>query len=160
MDIHYYVPIEIMRSTKGFLVNEGKKDNEAYVLWKGKQQSNTTYSITGMVIPEQRAICSPFGYSFDLSQESIAEVLKTLRQTNEIGLIQVHSHPGYSALHSERDDKLSLLGRKGSLSIVLPFFGNIIFEDFSETKVHILTDIQQWQILSTDQVNQTLTVVR
>mgnify|MGYP001436858100 CR=1 FL=1 len=158
--LNYKVPIGVMRDTKEFLIEQGRKDHEAFVLWKGKQETDSTYIVTGVIIPEQRAIRSAFGYAFDLSEKSINNVLNELHRTNEIGLIQVHSHPGSSAIHSSRDNELSLLGRKGSLSIVLPFFGNIEFENFSKTKVHILTDLHLWQILSPNQVNQMLTIMR
>ncbi|MDR3627764.1 MAG: hypothetical protein P4L45_13060 [Ignavibacteriaceae bacterium] len=160
MNIKYSVSREIMRDTKEFLLSQGKKDKEAFVLWKGKRVSENQFDVTGMIIPNQTAVRTQFGYSFDISEQSIIEVLKELRLSNEIGLIQVHSHPGHSTMHSDRDDKLSLLGRKGSLSIVLPYFGNAAFEDFSSAKVHILTGINKWEALTLQQVNDVLSVKR
>lgn len=160
MDIRYFIPLEIMQKTKSFLVKQGEQDKEAYVLWKGKQRSNTDYTVTDIIIPEQIAIRSPLGYSFEIPQESVIKVMKALRQSNEIGLIQVHSHPGQSAKHSDRDDKLSLIGRKGALSIVLPFFGKVMFDDFSQSKVHMLTGIFKWDLLPSDKVNRILIIER
>lgn len=152
----YLVPKEIMNKTKEFLIAQGKLDREAYVLWKGVQKPKMVYSVTGLIIPEQTAIKTPLGYAFDISPQSIAGVTAILRQSNEIGLIQVHSHPGISTRHSKRDDLLGLLGRKGALSIVLPHFGNIRFLDFTETTVHVLTGINKWDPVPKDQVAKIL----
>ncbi len=160
MESRYYIPLVIMQRTKKFLVQQGKADKEAYVLWKGQRRSNSDYTVTGIIIPDQIAIRSSFGYSFEIPQKSVGEVIAALRQTNEIGLIQVHSHPGHSARHSDRDDKLSLLGRKGALSIVVPNFGNVVFDDFSNTMVHILTGIHKWDVLRLEHIKKTLIVER
>lgn len=154
----YLIPKTIMHKTKEFLIAQGKLDREAYVVWKGVQKSNMVYSITGIIIPEQKAIKTPLGYAFDIPSHSISNVTAILRQQNEIALIQVHSHPGASTKHSPRDDKLSLLGRKGALSIVLPHFGNISFSDFSQTTVHMLTGVNKWDIIPNGQVSKFLAI--
>lgn len=160
MNIVYYVPLEIMIRTKEFLMKQGDLDHEAYVLWTGRKLKDNNYIVTDIVIPGQKANKSAFGYFFDISGKSIAKIVADLQSKNTIGLIQVHSHPGESALHSERDDYLSLLGRKGALSVVLPFFGNVDFDDFSYSKVHMLTGLHHWELLSDEQVKKILIVKR
>ena len=160
MNIVYYVPIEIMMRTKEFLMKQGELDHEAYVLWTGRKLEDSNYIVTDIVIPGQKANKSTFGYYFDISEQSIAKTVSDLQSKNTIGLIQVHSHPGESALHSKRDDYLSLLGRKGALSIVLPYFGNVNFDDFSYSKVHMLTGLHHWELLSDEQVKKIMMVLR
>lgn len=155
----YKIPLAVMKDTKSFLLSKGKEDKEAFVLWKGVKQGEGQYYVTGYIIPDQIALKTEFGYSFDIPQASIIKLNQELFNKKEIGLIQVHSHPGINTRHSIRDDKLSILNRLGALSIVLPNFGNVMFNDFSRVTVHVHTSIHNWEIMPLVQVDQVLKVV-
>ncbi|HOJ12461.1 MAG TPA: hypothetical protein PK733_18005 [Clostridiales bacterium] len=156
----YFIPFNLLKETKDFLVQMGKKDKEAYVLWSGVKLSTFEFQVRGMIIPEQLAVKTAFGYAFDITASSIGKINEALFDKGEMGLIQVHSHPGESAFHSPRDDKLSVINRLGALSIVLPYFGNIDFSDFSKVKVHIHTGVHQWEVLPLNKVKEIIHIVR
>lgn len=160
MNVIYNIPINIMAKTKEFLVSKGKQDSEGYILWKGIKKNDTEYQVTGFVIPEQVAIKNVYGYAFDISARAIEKVTVELFKNREIGLIQVHSHPSLSTIHSQRDNTLSLLSRKGAISVVVPHFGNVEFNDFSRTTVYMQTGIYKWDIVPKNQVSNILRIVR
>lgn len=156
----YFVPFKLLEKTKDFLVQMGKKDKEAYVLWSGVKLNTDEFKVRGIIIPEQIAVRSAFGYAFDIPASSIGKINSTLFSKGEMGLIQVHSHPGESAIHSPRDDKLSIINRLGALSVVLPHFGNIDFSDFTKVKVHIHTGVHKWEVLPLNLVKEMIRIER
>lgn len=156
----YYIPFNFLKETRDFLVQMGKEDKEAYVLWSGVKLRMYEFQVKRMIIPEQTAVRTAFGYAFDITASSIGKINATLFEKGEMGLIQVHSHPGESALHSPRDDKLSVINRLGALSVVLPHFGNIDFSDFSNVKVHIHTGVHRWEVLPLNKVNEIIHIMR
>jgi hypothetical protein len=149
-----------MKETKLYLINKGKENKEAFVLWTGIQNPDNSYSVNNLLIPYQIADKNNFGYSFDIPGKSISEIIQVLYNSGEIGLIQVHSHPGASARHSLRDDTLSILNRSGALSIVLPYFGNIEFNDFSNCLVHVNVGINKWDVLPYSKVKEIVKILR
>lgn len=156
----YNIPLKIMQDTKKTLMEFGRQDKEGFLLWKGLKLSESEFQITGFIVPKQIARKTTFGYSFEIPTQAIRDMQLQLEKTGETGLIQVHSHPGKSALHSDMDDKLCILSKKNALSIVLPYFANIDFDDFSNSKVHIQSALYIWEVLSNDQVNKILRVIR
>lgn len=156
----YYVPYTIMEETKKFLIEKGKVYEEAFVLWKGTRISDDEFKVTGYIIPKQTASNNLCGYSFDIDSEEIERMNSQLYKNSEMGLIQVHSHPGCSTIHSNRDDDLCILGKKGALSVVLPDFGNTNFTDFSNATVHIQTGVHKWDIIPKSKVKDYIRIVR
>lgn len=155
----YYIPRELIKETKEILMDFGRKDQEGFLLWKGIKISNNEFNVTGLTVPYQIARKTIWGYSFEVPPDSIREMQLKLANNKEIGLIQVHSHPGSSAIHSDADDTLCILSKKNALSVVLPYFGNIEFNDFSNCKVHIHTALYRWEVLSNNEVNKILRII-
>ncbi len=114
------VPLEIAEKTQSHLRAAGRGGNEGLALWSGVQEGST-FAVTTLVTPPQRAIRSPEGICVVVDGDALHKVnVETFRRGERL-LAQVHSHPG-RAYHSPMDDRYAVVTSPGALSLVIPDF--------------------------------------
>lgn len=136
-----------MQETIAFLRTQGASKKEGIVLWRGTVESHMVGRVTAAIVPEQTALSSAFTGHVTVPLEARSRITRQLDQLGEVLLAQVHSHPA-DAFHSDVDDQHSIVLHKGALSIVVPNFGAVAFEDLSETETYRLIRWPTWQRLS------------
>lgn len=89
---------------------------ECVVLWLGKRDCDVI-KVHTVYLPKQLA---DYDY-FHIPEESMAKLLKFLRQNRLMVAAQVHTHPDI-AFHSAADDRWAIIRHIGGLSLVVPHF--------------------------------------
>lgn len=121
--------------------------HEGLVFWGGMELDGTTLLTTAIVPESDHSSSAVF-----VSEAAVGAAARCLRQYGLGLLCQVHSHPGWSAQHSDGDDKLIILPFEGMLSIVVPYFGRG-FKSLLNAHVHQYQD-GRWVLCSPQSVQR------
>jgi hypothetical protein len=91
------------------------------VLWTGRFDG-ADFLIRALYAPRQTSYRLAEGLCYQVQGEELHRLNVWLYEAQEVLAIQVHSHPK-SAYHSETDDSYAVTTALGSISIVVPDFG-------------------------------------
>lgn len=150
-----FVPRYITEQTQKTFQEYWKRKQEAVAYWFGKENDHDKIDIVlSLVIP--KALHS--GGNFEVPAEQSAKVGKTLSSQELICLVQIHTHPGDSGIHSWYDDENTISKRNGFLSLVMPQFGNIGVYDLSNITVHECWN-NKWQILDDNAKSKRIVII-
>ncbi len=142
------LPFTILEETLKEFKEYGKEDLEAFAIWVGIEENNT-FIIKKVWIPTQYNTI----LSYYVSDIDVHTINVDLNKKNYSAIAQLHTHPG-DAFHSCVDNSYSILTLPGSLSIVVPDFGNIpIRGGLNDMVVYRLLD-NEWKLQSKSKVNK------
>lgn len=144
---HVRVPHAVMQETIMFLRAQGKLRKEGIVLWRGVVDSHTHATVRAVIAPPQTALSSEYTGHVSVPLEARAKITRELNALGEVLLVQVHSHPA-EAFHSQTDDEHPVILHKGAISVVVPYFGDVSFDDFANVEVFRLLEWPNWRQLS------------
>ncbi len=108
----------------------GRRDggHEGLCFWAGRERADLT-SLEAAIIPT-----TEHGrYGVFVSEIAFAEAARQARAMGLGILAQVHSHPSCDTRHSDGDDNLVIMPFENMLSLVAPYYGQILraITDFS-----------------------------
>lgn len=139
------VPAVVIEEGQRFLRVAGAAGKEGMVLWVGKRDG-TTFSVSDLVIPQQRGIRTPDGVCVVVEAPELHRLNLGLYKSGLQLIAQVHSHPGH-AYHSTTDDEYAIARTIGSLSLVVPDFAIRPFS-LVESAVYRLSEMGLWEDIS------------
>ncbi|PLR75276.1 hypothetical protein CU633_21955 [Bacillus sp. V3-13] len=151
----FIIPLSVMNTTKRALRVAGRNGVEGLVFWSGVIGEGDVAFIKRAIVPS-RLMASRVHAT--ITEKDLNEIYCTLRSHNEFLLAQVHSHPG-AAFHSDTDDENAISFKKGFISIVVPFFGQVPFADLSQCKVYEYDGGQIWKALSRNEQTSRFKIV-
>ena len=133
---------QILLQTLQHLRDGGATGIETVVLWLGNVKENGELKILEVFRPDQTAAAD----RFNISANSMRNLMKYLRQTRTKILAQVHSHPN-EAFHSRADDEWAIIRHTGAVSLVIPDFAKNTTENNFQDKVaaYQLSSSNIWQ---------------
>jgi hypothetical protein len=148
-------PLKIVESTLDSLRAAGVGGTERGVYWlagRGDPQK-----VVEVYVPLQEAT----RVLFWISPHAMKTFMSHLRQYRLMAVAQVHSHPGV-AFHSTTDDRCSLLGHAGALSVVVPFFAKKVTPTtfVAKCSYFCLSDSGSWVAASRSTVRENLQIER
>jgi proteasome lid subunit RPN8/RPN11 len=144
-----HCPSSIVEATLGILKGAGKSKRERGVFWLANRHRPE------VVVEAYEPIQETSRVLFWLPPESVRAMMQYLKEHQLIAVGQVHSHPG-EAFHSETDDKCSLIGKVGAISVVVPNFAKgITLRNFvSKAAFFYLVPSGDWALATPAQVKQ------
>lgn len=110
----------LLRETDEALRCAGRKGDELFVLWSGRQ-SGQTFDVCSAHVPRQTAHRSRHGVCVTVDGPELHKLNVWLFKARETLGIQIHTHPR-EAYHSETDDEFPIVTLLGGASIVVPDF--------------------------------------
>jgi hypothetical protein len=116
------VPREFVVNTYNFFQDNGNKGYECVVLFAGEEYGNL-FRVTHVIFPEQKLYKTLHGLGYSVDGVELDRINIWLYENKKTLIAQIHSHP-IEAYHSEVDDDFPIVTTVGSLSIVVPDFGN------------------------------------
>jgi hypothetical protein len=140
----WIIPKHILDETITSVKQKGNKGYELFVFWAGKKIGQSSFEVTQLIIPKQTAYKSPQGAWVDIPGEELDRINMYLYKHKLSMPLQVHSHPG-KAYHSQRDNEKSVLIFPGSISIVIPSFGEKQFHSFTDWAIYQKSKTCGWQ---------------
>lgn len=154
--MRFRVASELLDATAEALAEIGEEAVEGVVVWVGRQPVGDVVEVARAVVPGQVAFRSEDGLAVMIPDSAVSELILSLDDSEFIP-IRVHSHPG-EAYHSGTDDLNRLLGHKGAISIVVPYFARRGM-DLSTCSVNELDDDFRWRELSVEEVRRRFDIV-
>lgn len=145
------VPQLVIQDGHQFLRAAGATGREGLVLWIG-QKNGETFSVTELVIPEQRGIRTNDGVCVIIEGNALARLNADLYRRQLQLIAQVHSHPR-AAYHSSTDDEYAIATKVGCLSLVVPNFATLSFS-LAECAAYRLSADGEWVELSIGETSQ------
>jgi hypothetical protein len=115
------VPRRIVDETNALLRTAGHDRLEAFVVWGGTVR-HERFLVGSLHVPEQRSVRTREGLHVSISGDALHALGVALSTRGEIPGVQLHSHPE-AAYHSEVDDELAVVTKRGAISMVVPRFG-------------------------------------
>jgi proteasome lid subunit RPN8/RPN11 len=130
---------ELIDQTLDELQRGGEKGHERVVLWLGIP--GDLVKVTEVFVPQQTTASD----YFHISREGMAQLMRHLREGDQMIVAQVHSHPE-EAFHSKADDYWAIVRHVGALSSVLPHFALETSPDsfVADVVLFELTEHNQW----------------
>ena len=119
LSVKVVLPNRILEKTIDVLREYGRKMLECHALWVGGA-SQDAFEVSDVWVPDQH--CTAITYEVD--ELEVFRINKALHDAGLICMCQVHTHPG-TAFHSSVDDAGSELALPGSLSVVVPYYGQV-----------------------------------
>lgn len=152
----YWLPRWILYRTWELLRQDGIKGVESTVLWGGRRVGNeaTVLSVLypcGADVIRRRSLLR-------VGSDTTAEMGRWLRSHSQLGLIQVHTHPGEWTGHSETDNDFPIASSEGFVSVVWPRFAASPVRDAADLGVHRLI-AGAWHQLPGDDATRLIRVV-
>ena len=117
----FRIEASAIHETEKAIRSAGRRGYESFVLWSGTRDDDT-FTVAEVHVPKQMSYKLDAGLCVHVDGSELHRLNVWLYETQQVIGVQVHSHPR-SAYHSETDDTFPIATLKGSLSIVLPFFG-------------------------------------
>lgn len=142
----FIIPRDVLGTTIAFLRDAGRKGNEAFVLWFGREEASADFRFTRAVLPAQEPQATPHGLLVTVPGDELFRINKAAYQQGETIGAQVHSHPT-EAYHSETDDRYPLVTLVGALSLVIPNFAVRAPGDMDEWAWYRLSEDAQWDLM-------------
>lgn len=152
----FFVPIGVMKTTKEALLLAGKHGVEGLVFWSGVIKDGDVAYITRAILPSE---LNASRIHATITQRALLEIHADLKKNNEFLFTQIHSHPG-EAFHSETDDENPISFKKGFMSLVVPYFGNVPFDDVSHCEVYEYKNSGIWETLSHNERMNRFTIIK
>jgi hypothetical protein len=149
-----HVPEKILHVTQEHLRTHERVGNEGMVLWTGIK-SNRDAFVKTCIHPVQQCTA----VSFDIPLDENQRINTLLKQSNEVIIAQVHSHPG-SAFHSSRDDGMPITFTIGLFSLVVPNFCKKDLKDLSELSIWEHIGKGNWQEIKHKEVAERFRIIR
>jgi hypothetical protein len=146
------VALEALEMARTFFEQQGSFGFEGTAMLAG----TATAGITRCVIPDQRPYRIGRGVGVEVTDKGKLELAATLT-LDERWLARIHSHPD-EAFHSPVDDTNPALTARGSLSIVVPFFGLGLRRGLEPCAVHVYSG-GDWLPIAPREVGGYLVVV-
>jgi proteasome lid subunit RPN8/RPN11 len=116
------IPLEFVEGIYDEFRKTGAQGYERLALFAG-MKAGETFTVTQIVYPKQYLTRGPQGLSFFVEGEELERIGDWLFEQKLSLIGQIHSHPA-EAYHSEADDDMAIITKYGSISIVVPDFGN------------------------------------
>lgn len=140
------LPETVLRDTFKVFRDYGNHSLEACALWVGFDSKDIFYIKEVWFPPQENSIIDYYVSDIDVHMINVK-----LNKKNYSAIAQLHTHPN-SAFHSCIDDEFSILTLPGSLSIVIPEFGNFpIKSSLNEMVVYRLI-FNEWKLQSKEEV--------
>lgn len=98
----------------------GEDGLEAFVLWSGIV-TDQVCAIRSVHVPEQHSVRTREGLHVTIAGSALHDLAVAVAGQGELLAVQVHTHPE-SAYHSDADDALAVVTKRGGLSLVVPRF--------------------------------------
>ena len=117
----FLIQSSAIRETVEAIQVAGQKGYELFVIWSG-QRDNDIFTVAQVHIPDQTSYKLDSGLCVRIDGSELHRLNVWLYEAEQVVGVQVHSHPA-GAYHSATDDAYPIATLEGSLSIVLPFFG-------------------------------------
>ena len=117
----FRVPAKSVRETIQAIRAAGKDGYELFVLWSGRVASRD-FTVNTVHVPKQTSYKLESGLCVRVDGDELHRLNQWLYRHRQIIGVQVHSHPT-DAYHSLTDDAYPIATLEGSLSVVLPYFG-------------------------------------
>jgi hypothetical protein len=150
----FIVPRPILAETEHALRDA---TGERTVLWQLQEPAEEEMTIRRLVIPEQQAISTQFGYMVHVTG---AELARQQLEAYRLGLrtwIQLHTHPGVDVRMSKVDRAWAIADFPAALSVIIPNFGRDGLTGWHGVGVHERTD-RGWRTLSPGELHGVLVV--
>ncbi len=117
----FRVQSDSIRKTVDALRSAGQEGYELFVVWSGTSTGDA-FDVLEVHVPRQTSYRLESGLCVRVGGSELHRLNTWLYEAHQVVGVQVHSHPT-DAYHSETDDAYPVATLKGSLSIVLPYFG-------------------------------------
>ncbi len=131
----------------------GEEGVEAFGLWVGDERDDFFHIREVWIPPQENTMLSYYVTSVDVHRINVK-----LNRLGFSAIAQLHTHPG-TAFHSYVDDSFAILLLPGSLSIVIPKYGNIEVEDFFGEIASYKLQNNEWRPLSPQEVNRLFKII-
>jgi proteasome lid subunit RPN8/RPN11 len=117
----FCVPDHVVAKTNTVLRDAGRDKLEAFVVWGGIIEG-PRFVVGSAIVPEQHSVRTREGLHVSIRGDALHQLGLAFSERGEIPGVQVHSHPD-EAYHSEADDELAVVTKRGAVSIVVPILG-------------------------------------
>lgn len=153
----YLIAEPVINATRDALIGFGldgidDAGHEGMAFWAGRQCGDDTLLLQAIVPQAEHTHGSVIA-----DRNSVSQAARTARAQGLGLLVQVHSHPGTDARHSDGDDHLVLLPFEDMLSVVAPQFG-LPFRALGDVCVHQFQD-GRWVLCSAESVASRLILI-
>jgi hypothetical protein len=146
----FVVPRErVLDPTVHALRAAGLRGQEAFVVWTGVVEDDTTVRFTRCVVPEQTPHTTPDGLLVTVGAGPLNAINRECHRLGELMAGQVHTHPT-DAYHSQTDDHFPLVTLLGALSVVIPDFASRGSRGMDRWAFYRLTGHARWKELTRD----------
>lgn len=145
------LPLHVLDQTIGVLRDHGKKTLECHALWVGRTCQNV-FEVTDVWVPEQHSTA----ITYEVDELEVFRINRALHDAGLVCMCQIHTHPG-EAFHSAIDDGGSELALPGSLSVVLPHYGQVRRGSTADWRVYIY-DGRRWAGMTRAEIRGTFTL--
>src|SRR5262249_24821878 len=135
----------VLDLTRDHLLRHGAEDEEGALCWAGTMVGDLALVTTVL----RFAAASSYG-AVHVSAESAGLLYAHLHARGLTLLAQVHSHPAM-AFHSSVDERSPHSPEPAFISVVVPYFGDCAFDDFSAWAVFEQVRYEKWRELSSDE---------
>lgn len=146
---YFTISNRVLEKTKEFLKISQLKQSEIVILWSGKIKD-------GMVRVQNAWL--PLQYSdagfYVIPGDELFKLNKSIYEAGERLVAQVHTHPTL-AFHSDTDSEYSVTSMENGLSIVVPYFGAVSIESFSEC-AYFIYERGRWTKLSVLEIQRVM----
>jgi hypothetical protein len=149
------LPHEFIDSIYEFFRASGGDGFESVVLLAGELNEDI-FLVSHLLFPEQTIFKTSSGLGYHVRGEELERINTWLYKNSKTLIAQVHSHPE-EAFHSPVDDEFAIVTETGSLSIVIPDFGNSD-ENLSESAVFRLKG-EDWNELTRDEISLLIKII-
>lgn len=137
----------VLEPTVQALSEAGRHGHEAFAVWTGVVENDTTVRYTRCVIPDQTPLRTPDGLLVTVGGAALNTINRDCHRRGELMAGQVHTHPT-TAYHSDTDDHFPLVTLLGALSIVIPDFARLGTAGIREWAFYRLVGRGRWAELT------------
>ncbi|HEU5377641.1 MAG TPA: hypothetical protein VFV38_19630 [Ktedonobacteraceae bacterium] len=153
---HFFVPRWVLQESRLLLAGPGAQGDEAAVLWLGSALSPTEARVEHAYFPRQIAYRSDDGVAIEIPIEEWTNLALQL-PPGQFVLAKLHTHPG-AAYHSKTDAANPYLNHEGAVSITLPYFAQLPFDNLERCSVNVLRQ-GRWIEISPSEVAEAFTIM-
>ena len=147
-----FIPSLVVDYTILFLRQAGIIGEEEFLVWAGSLMGDDAF-VSTLVRPRART-----GYLHgEIEAPIVARLFNALDTRDLVPLAQVHSHPRGAGI-SNTDRERPIVAQRGFLSIIVPHFAFVPFEDFAEWRVYEYLEKRDWRTLADPEKGDRLVV--
>jgi len=144
----YYIPLNIMKATDSYMSSHRKHETECFLFWGGYLLGRSEAQIVTLYYPK---VITNYGRVY-LSNKDITLLNQSLREHDQLLLIELHTHPYGTGGQNTVDASNALSYHNGFITIVVPDFGYPHFYDLRKCYIYEYQNKGLWQELEPDQI--------